>query len=400
MASERCGIVIGGSGLVGGAITYHYHNKCENIHVLAPNSKKLNLRSPATIHKYFEQECPDFLINTAIASLGHDTEGTYEINYLGSLNLANVALALNIPYIHMSSAAVLRSGGNVKEQERLHLSANLGDYAKSKLMTELTLEHLHRHYGLDYTIVRLGIVYGKHDYKIKGLHRLLFSIAAGTLPVILTRRGVFHSYTNLRKIPLFVEYIVNRREKFSGKCINFVDSRPVELSPLILAIRKLMNRKRPHNLHLPLPMAKSCIALVDRIKVIMAKIGVESTMPAELSFLESMYESQVLNTDYLDSLDFADPWPEQTLITELPSIVKYYLQRWEGLGLLDSREKHVPQRLIKPADYFAADPTQLIERIHQGALTPYESVNKNTIAKPATPENSLEASPTTKCHKR
>ena len=63
-----------------------------------------------------------------------------------------------------------------------------------------------------------------------------------------------------------------------------------------------------------------------------------------------MYESQVLNAKYLDSLNFADPWPEQTLITELPGIVKYYLQRWEGLGLLDSREKHVPQRLLKPAE--------------------------------------------------
>jgi len=398
MASERCGIVIGGSGLVGGAITYHFHNKCENIQVLAPNSKKLNLRSPAAIHKYIEQKRPEFLINTAIASLGHDTEGTYEINYLGSLNLANVALALNIPYIHMSSAAVLRAGTNVREQERLHLTADLGDYAKSKLMTELTLEHLHKHYGLDYTIIRLGIVYGKHDYKIKGLHRLLFSIASGTLPVLLTHRGIFHSYTNLRKIPLFVEYLINRREKFRGKCINFVDPDPVELSPLILTTRQLMARKRPHNLHLPLPVAKACISLVNKIKVIMARIGVESTMPAELSFLESMYESQVLSTDYLQSLDFNDPFPDQTLLTELPSIVEYYLQRWEELGLLDSRQKHVPQRLLKPADYFAADPQHLIELIHQGALKPYESLN--TIVKPASPENPLNVSPATKCHKK
>ena len=183
MASARCGVVIGGSGLVGGAITYHFHNKCDDIRVMAPNSKKLNLRSHTAVSKYLRQANPHFLVNTAIASLGYDTEGTYEINYLGSLKLAHAALSQKIPYIHMSSAAVLRPGDNVREHERLDLSSGLSDYTKSKLMTELSLEYLHRQYGLDYTIVRLGIDYGKHDYKIKGLHKLLFSIAKGTLQV-------------------------------------------------------------------------------------------------------------------------------------------------------------------------------------------------------------------------
>ncbi len=368
MTSGRCGVVIGGSGLVGGAITYHFHNKCEDIHVLAPNSKKLNLRSPSAIPKYFNQECPDFLVNTAIASLGHDTERTYEINYLGSVNLAHAAISLNIPYIHMSSAAVLRAGDNVHEHERLDLTPGLGDYTKSKLMTELTLEHLHEYYGLDYTIVRLGIVYGKHDYKIKGLHRLLFSVAAGTLPVLLTRRGVSHSYTNLRKIPFFVEHIINRREEFCGRAINFTDKVPVELSSLIMLIRRLMSRKRPHKLHLPLPMAKTCISLVDWVKGRMAKIGVESTMPAELSFLESMYESQVLSTDRLEESSFEDPDKEQTLLTELPALIQYYIPRWEQLGLLDKPQRPDHGLLKKPSDYFISDPAKLIDLIHKGGL--------------------------------
>lgn len=376
MTSGRCGVVIGGSGLVGGAITYHFHNKCKDVHVLAPNSKKLNLRSPTAIPKYFNQECPNFLVNTAIASLGHDTERTYEINYLGSLNLAQAAIALKIPYIHMSSAAVLRAGDNVHEHERLDLSPSLGDYTKSKLMTELSLEYLHEQFGLDYTIVRLGIVYGKHDYKIKGFHRLLFSVAAGTLPVLLTRRGVSHSYTNLRKIPLFVEHIINRRDEFSGRSINFVDKVPIELSSLIMLIRRLMTRKRPHKLHLPLPMAKTCISLVDWLKGIMAKIGVESTMPAELSFLESMYESQVLSTERLEKSSFEDPDKEQTLLTELPNLIQYYIPRWEQLGLLGIRQRQDPVLPNKPSDYFTSDPAKLIDIIHKGGLKQLESLGE------------------------
>jgi nucleoside-diphosphate-sugar epimerase len=376
MTSGRCGVIIGGSGLVGGAITYHFHNKCENIHVLAPNSKKLNLRSPRAIPKYLNQECPDFLVNTAIASLGQDTERTYEINYLGSLNVAQAAIALKIPYIHMSSAAVLRAGDNVREHERLKLSPGLSDYTKSKLMTELSLEYLHKQFGLDYTIVRLGIVYGKHDYKIKGFHRLLFSVAAGTLPVLLTRRGDSHSYTNLRKIPLFVEHIINRREEFSGKAINFVDKVPIELSSLIMLVRRLMTRKRPHKLHLPLPVARTCISMVDWLKGRMAKIGVESTMPAELSFLESMYESQVLNTERLENSSFEDPYTDQTPLTELPALIQYYIPRWEQLGLLERRIQQNPVQRSKPSDYFISDPAKLIDLIHKGGLKHLEALGE------------------------
>jgi GlcNAc-P-P-Und epimerase len=119
MTSERPGVVIGGSGLVGGAITYHFHNTCENIHVLAPNSKKLNLRSPTALPKYFDQECPDFLINTAIASLGHDTERTYEINYHGSVSLAQAAINLKIPYIHMRKLIELIHESGLKHIDAL-----------------------------------------------------------------------------------------------------------------------------------------------------------------------------------------------------------------------------------------------------------------------------------------
>jgi nucleoside-diphosphate-sugar epimerase len=373
MASKIRGIVIGGSGLVGGAIIFHFHNNCEAIDVKAPNSKKLDLRSTTDIYNYFELEKADFIVNTAIASLGHGAEGTYKINYLGTINLAKVALALKIPLIHISSSAVLRPGVDIREHERLELTADLSDYAKSKLMSELTLEYLGRQYGLDYSIVRLGIVYGKRDYKIKGFHRLLFSVASGTLPVLLTRKKVAHSYTNLRKVPSFVEHIVHHREEFRGKSINFVDREPVELSTLFLTLRQLMNRKRPHNLHLPLPMAKACIALVDHIKGIMAKIGVETTMPAELSFLESMYSCQTLNTDLLEQSSYNDPYPDYTFMSELPTIIDYYLKRWNELGMLGKQHKSIPEQLHSPSDYFITNPAKLIDQIHMGMQHPLDT---------------------------
>jgi nucleoside-diphosphate-sugar epimerase len=74
------------------------------------------------------------------------------------------------------------------------------NYAKSKLMAEKTLQHLHETRGLDYTIIKLGVVYGKHDHKIQGFHRMLFTIAKQAMLFMLTTRGAMHSYTSTKRI--------------------------------------------------------------------------------------------------------------------------------------------------------------------------------------------------------
>jgi len=126
----------------------------------------------------------------------------FETNYLGSINLAKVALKLDIPYIHISTAATLPPGENLTEEDHLPLTGDLANYPKSKLMTELTLKHLGETQGLDYTIIRLALVYGKHDHKIQGVHRLLFSIANQSLPLMPTKTGVVITLlTGVRNFP-------------------------------------------------------------------------------------------------------------------------------------------------------------------------------------------------------
>ena len=143
---------------------------------------------------------------------------SYEVNYLGSINLARVALALGIPYIHISSAATLPPGDNLTEEDHLPLDRSLSNYAKSKLMTEMTLKHMHEKYGLDYTLIRMAIVYGAHDHKIQGINRLLFNIVDRAMPFMLTKKkGVLHSYSNASKVPFFIHHILKNREEFSGQ---------------------------------------------------------------------------------------------------------------------------------------------------------------------------------------
>ena len=142
---RRRGVIIGGSGLIGGTLVHYFKTQTpDTIELRAPSSKKVSIRSAEDICNYLKDVEPDFVINAAIANLGSSSKLSLEVNYLGTINLAKAAAALKIPYIHLTTAATLPYGSEVKEEETLSVSAGLNNYAKSKLMAEKTLEHLRK----------------------------------------------------------------------------------------------------------------------------------------------------------------------------------------------------------------------------------------------------------------
>ena len=186
---KRLGVLIGGSGLIGGTLAHYFKTKTvDEIEIRAPSSKKLSVRNTQDIKTYLQRVKPDFVINAAIAAIDSDAQLAFEVNYLGTVNLCRACCALNIPYIHMSSASILPNGENLDEEDHAPLGPNLTNYAKSKLMAERTLRFMGSQHGLDYTIIRLAIVYGEHDHKIQGFHRLFFSIADEAMPFMITKR--------------------------------------------------------------------------------------------------------------------------------------------------------------------------------------------------------------------
>lgn len=362
--SRGVGIIIGGSGLIGGALVYYFKNRVAEVEVLAPNSKRLNLAKPEDIRLYFQQYKPAFIVNSAIASLNSTAELAYDVNYLGALNLANVALEYNIPYIHISSAATMPAGEDLSEDARLALHADLPNYSKSKIMAEMSLEHLAETRGLDYTVVRLAIVYGKHDYKIQGFHRLLFSIADRAMPVLLTKKGAIHSYSNVRKIAPFVHHLLKHRREFSGQTYNFADPEPVELGRLVLTIKALMNLKAPHALYLPLALAKAGKGIINWLITKLSRIGIEARMPGEIQFLENFYETQILNVKKIQNSSFNDAYPQETVFSFLPKLIEYYITRWENLNLIHTFNKEFYDSEKHRIDEFRKTPGDLLEKIH------------------------------------
>jgi len=375
---RRLGVLIGGSGLIGVTISYYFKTQTpDTIEIRAPSSKKLSIRNAEDIKTYLRRVRPDFVINTAIAALNSDAQLAFEINYLGCVNLARACAALGIPYIFFSSAAVLPNGEDLTEDVQLPLTSSLNHYAKSKIMAEKTLAHMGEQVGLDYTIIRLAIVYGEHDHKIQGFHRLFFTIADEAMPFITTAKGVKHSYTSCNKVPYFVHHVLEHRPEFSRQTYHFVDKEPVELADLILTIRSYLELKRPHEIYVPYSVMRFGKYFLERLARLLNWFGIFVRLPPELMFLENFYNTQTLSSEKLRRSSFQDPFPDETIYTALPRLVIYYLTRWGHLNLITTFNEEVfgENELEKE---FLASPESLLQSIHADSIRPFRDLLDET----------------------
>jgi len=376
MASKKIGVLIGGSGLIGGTIVNYYKNQHpDTIDIRAPSSKKLSIREESDIRRYMGELRPDFIINASMANLGSDAQLAFEVNYQGPINLARTATSLKIPYIHISSAATLPSGENLREEDTLPITPNLSNYAKSKLMAETTLKLMAEQEGLDYSCVRLAIVYGAHDHKIQGFHRLFFSIADESMPVLFTKKNTLHSYSNARKLPYFIHHMLENRVEFSGQTYHFVDKNPVDLATLILTIKSYLHLSQPKEIYVPYWMANSGKKSLDFLLRIFKRIGLKATLPPELMFLDSFYKPQTLSAERLHQSSFVDPMPEETIFTRIPKLVIYYLTRWSHENLISTYNEN--QEIDKPVEHnFNTNPQKLIDDMHAKGIGPFSDMLK------------------------
>jgi GlcNAc-P-P-Und epimerase len=371
MTTKKIGVLIGGSGLIGGTIVNYYQSRhADTVDIRAPSSKKVSLRDETDVRSYLAEVKPDFLINASMANLGASSRLAMEVNYFGPIVLARAAAALGIPYIHFSSAATLPSGENLTEEDTLALAPGLSNYAKSKLMAELTLKRMAEREGLDYSCIRLAIVYGAHDHKIQGFHRMFFSIADESMPMLFTKKNTLHSYSNARKLPFLVHHMLQHRQEFRGGTYHFVDKEPVDLSTLILTIRSYLDLSLPKKLYVPYWLADNGRKIMATLLKGLRRFGLKATMPAELMFLDSFYKPQTLSSEKLRKTSFVDPLPDETIFTHLPELVVYYLTRWSQENLITTYNTTIEQE-PRETRMFTANPEFLLDTMHSRGLDPY-----------------------------
>jgi nucleoside-diphosphate-sugar epimerase len=369
--SMKTGVVFGGSGLIGGTVVNFYKQRRPGlVDILAPSSKKVALQNCQDIRNYLFSVKPDFVINAAITNIDANPQFSFEINYIGAINIARVAAALKIPYIFFSSAATLPEGENLTEDQTLPVTARLSNYAKSKLMAEETLRFMAANKGLDYSCIRLGVVYGNHDHKVQGFQRMLFSIADESMPFLFTKKGTLHSYSNSRKIAYLIHHMLENRAEFSSKTFHFVDPEPVELAQLILTIKSYLKLSSPRKIYIPYSVARTGKRSVRIILRMLTKIGLKATLPPELMFLGAFYRTQTLSCARLQASSFVDPMPDETVFTRLPEMITYYLNRWSYQNLITTFDEKLDFDISIRND-FINNPTALLESIHNDATNPF-----------------------------
>jgi len=101
-------------------------------------------------------------------------------------------------------------------------------------------------------------------------------------------------------------------------------------------------------------------------------------------FLENFYKTQTLSCRKLQNSSFVDPKPEATIFTELPSLIEYYIARWEHLNLFSSfssKDFHFPdsrQKKVDPAEKFAEiftnSPEEILETVHREGIAPLNEI--------------------------
>ncbi len=377
---KRTGVIIGGSGLIGGTISVYFKTHTpDTILMFAPNSKKLSIRNVTDIKTYIRQIKPDFVINAAMTALDSGAQLTLETNYLGSINLARICCALKIPYIHFSSAAALPEGEDLTEDDCLPLYPFLANYSKSKLMTEKTLRVMKEKHGLDYTIIRLAIAYGKHDHKIQGFHRLLYTIADKAMLFIVTKKNIYHSYTNARKLPFFVHHVLDHRDEFSGATYHFVDKDPVELALLICTLRSYLEVKRPYNFYPPYKCVQIGKYCLEKMAAVLNWLGVAVSLPPELIFLDNFYKTQTLSNKKLRDSSFIDPFPNETILSMVPELIYYYLIRWGRLNLISTFNEEYLSYSEQEID-FLSFPQNFLNSMHSDSIAPYYDILEEDIS--------------------
>jgi nucleoside-diphosphate-sugar epimerase len=376
MGEKKTGVLIGGSGLIGGTIVNFYKTRyLDSVEIRAPSSKKVSIRVESDICGYLADVKPDFVINAAMAKLGGGRQLAYEVNYLGAVNLARAANSLGIPYIHISSSATVPTGYNLREEDTLPLSPQLNPYAKSKLMAELTLKRMAEKEGLDYSCIRLAIAYGAHDHKIQGFHRMFLSIADESMPFLFTKKNTLHSYSNSRKLPFLIKHMLDNRAEFSGGTFNFVDKTPIDLPTLILTIKSYLHLSLPKEIYIPYWLANCGKKGVETIIRLLRKTGLKATLPPELMFLDSFYKPQTLSIAKLKKSSFIDPMPEETLFSRLPEMVTYYLKRWSNENLITIYDETIGKENTV-THVFANDPELLINSVHAQGIGPFPNLQK------------------------
>lgn len=174
-------------------------------------------------------EC-DFVYNFAgIADLDDATTKpmeTLRLNVEGTLNILDACKTENVKrFIYASTIYVYSNKG--------------GFYRCSKQAAELFIEEYHKRFGLEYTILRYGTLYGPRADKRNSIYRYLFQALKENRIKIPGDGEELREYIHIRDAAKLSVKILN--SEFENSHLIITGHHPMKFKQLIATIQEIMN---------------------------------------------------------------------------------------------------------------------------------------------------------------
>lgn len=257
--------VTGGSGFVGREILWRLHEAGHGIRLLARRPDKEPVRQLAYRHRaeLVAGTCTD------LAALSGGMEGCGAVIHL--VGIISEIGRTTFERAHVEATQTVLAAARASGVRRLiHMSA-LGARAGARSryhQTKWTAEELVRGSGLDWTIFRPSVIYGRED----GFVNLLAKICRWS-PVI----PVFGPGTNQLQ-PVAVEYVAHcfvealSKKEALGRTMDLCGTERFSMDEIYRAILQVTRRRRPL-IHLPMLVGKLQAVLMEAGWGILGKVS-------------------------------------------------------------------------------------------------------------------------------
>tara|TARA_A100001011_G_C14311105_1_gene845652 strand:- start:865 stop:1740 length:876 start_codon:yes stop_codon:yes gene_type:complete len=235
-------IIFGGSGFLGSHLSELLYKK--NFQVTIYDIKKINLRNKAI--KFIKGSITnkkkvmrltkgyDYVFNFAaisdISKANVNPTETINQNFLGNVNILEaIKKQKNVKrFIFASSIYAISSQGEF--------------YSSTKRSSENIIENYSRKYGIKFSILRYGSIYGTRSGSLNTIHNFILQ---GLLNKKIIRKGLgneIRSYINVKDATKITLKVLNK--KFTNKYINIIGKNKLKVKEVINLIKNKLNLKK------------------------------------------------------------------------------------------------------------------------------------------------------------
>ena len=198
-------LITGGSGQIGSHLKDIYSKKGKIY--FFPNSKELNLKDVKSIKGFYNDICPDLIINlgayTNVDGAEENKEQAYLVNCEGVKNLADLASDNKIPLVHFSTDYVFGSNDGPLKEESITNPINY--YGSTKELSEKIVIDKNK----ENIVIRLSSVFSEYGNNfIKTIAKL--ATEQNDIDVVFDQKITL---TYALDVALFIEFLIDYYHK-------------------------------------------------------------------------------------------------------------------------------------------------------------------------------------------